>query len=382
MSITLTPDQKNLAAVVREFATERISPYRRQNDQERSYRPEQLQQMAAAGLFSLRIPSTHGGQGLDATSVGLALEELARADLSVCFPVLNAALVGRVLADNSTPQQIDRWLPAIASGKALTCLALTETDHGTDAASIEMAAERRDNETWVLNGEKDSIMAATYATHGLVFVRTGGQGSGGISAFYVDMTTPGINVERLDDLGCRAGGRARIIFRNVVVSHEEMVGSLGNGFGAILKGFSVSRAWIALMALSVAGVCIDEALSYASRREAFGKILARHQSVTFPLVEHYTYIHSARALAFEALQLADQGEDPRVATNMAKWWAPKASVDAVQQSLLTMGHRGWSEEGPIAQRLRDVIGLQLADGTAAATKMVVARALLGRDQAP
>lgn len=245
-----------------------------------------------------------------------------------------------------------------------------------------MSARLQDDDTWVLSGEKTSIMAATHATHTLVFARTGEPGPRGITAFYIPMDSPGITVQPLDDLGCRAGGRGRIVFNDVPVSWHDMVSEPGNGFGAILAGFSVSRAWIALMALGVAQVCIDEAMAHASQREAFGQQLSKFQGVTFPLVEHYTYLHAARSLALEALSLADRGEDPRIATNMAKWWAPKASVEAAHQALLTMGHYGWSEDGPIAQRLRDVIGLQLADGTAAATKMVVARSLLGRAAAP
>ena len=156
----------------------------------------------------------------------------------------------------------------------------------------------------------------------------------------------------------------------------------GSGFVGVMRGFGVSRPYIALMAVAVAQAALDAALEHARRRTAFGQPLSSFQAVAFPLVEHATILRAARAMAYEALEIADRGGDPRVPANMVKWWAPKAAAEATQQALLTMGQAGWSEDGPIAKRLRDVVGLQLADGTAAATKLVVARAILGREHAP
>nr|WAP33709.1 Orf-2 [Micromonospora sp. SCSIO 07395] len=381
MHFDLTPDQQTLAKQVREFATDRIAPHRRESDRAGRYRPELFAELGEAGLFALRIPEEYGGRGLDATSTGVALEELAAADLSVCFPVLNAALIGTVLAANATAEQLARWLPPIATGESVVALALTEPERGTDAANIGMRAEP-DGSGWTVSGEKTSIMLATTATHALLFARTGAAGPGGISAFYVSLDDPRVHTETLEGLGCRSGGRGRIVLDGLRLTPADLVGTPGNGFGQVMRGFGVSRAYIALMAIAVGRAAVAEAMAHASGREAFGQPLSRFQSVTFPLVEHATLLHAARLVALEALVRADSGQDPRIPANMAKWWAPKAAVEAVHQSLLTMGHLGWSEEGPMAQRLRDVVGLQLADGTAAATKLVVARSMLGREHAP
>ena len=381
MDFTFTPAQNELAKRVAEFATEKIAPHRREQDRAGTYRPDLIADLAAADLFALRIPEQYGGLGLDAVSAGIALEQLAAADLAVCFPVLNAALIGGVLADNGTPQQRAAWLPPIARGEAVVALALTEPDHGTDAAGIRTSAEP-DGDGWVLTGEKTSIMIATHSTHALVFARTGEDGPRGISAFYIPLDDAQIHREQLTDLGCRAGGRGRIVLDRVRVGRGDLVGEAGGGFAAVMRGFGVSRAYIALMAIAVGNAALDEAYAHATRRTAFGQPLGRFQSVAFPLVEHTTLLHAARLVAHEALCTADRGEDPRIPSNMAKWWAPKAAVEATHQALLTMGHLGWSEDGPVAQRLRDVIGLQLADGTAAATKLTVARLVLGREYAP
>jgi cyclohexanecarboxyl-CoA dehydrogenase len=373
--------QLALAAEVREFAADRVAPFRRESDLAGRYRSGLLADLAAAGLFSLRIPAEYGGRELDRVSVGIALEELAAADLSPCFPVLNAALIGDVLGASGDAAQRSRWLPPIARGESIVALALTEHDHGTDAAAIEMRASSADG-GWILEGEKTSVMAAEYATHALVFARTGGEGARGITAFYVDLGDPSVTRASLDDLGCRSGGRGVLTFDGTFVSDDDVVGEPGGGFAGVMRGFAVSRAYIALMAIAVGDAALGHAMKHAQERRAFGAPLGTFQSVAFPLVEHTTSLHAARLLALEALWSADDGQDPRLASNMVKWWAPKAAVEAVHQSLLTMGHFGWSEDGPIAQRLRDVVGLQLADGTAAATKLVVARQLLGRDCAP
>ncbi|GAB1822138.1 acyl-CoA dehydrogenase family protein [Herbidospora sp. RD11066] len=379
MTIDFTPQQESLAKRVRAFATDRVAPFRAESDRRGEYRPALLEELAAEGLFSIRVPEEYGGQGLDAVSAGIVLEELAAADLSVCYPVLNAALVGGVLAANGNPEQLARWLPGIAAGTSIVALGLTESGHGTDAAAIETIAEHG-TDGWRLTGEKTSIMATAYATHGLLFARTGESGARGISAFYTPLH--GIRRELHSDLGCRSGGRGRFTLDGLRVADDDLVGRPGAGFVEVMRGFGVSRALISLMAIAVGQAALNEAIAYAGQREAFGQPIGKFQSVAFPLVEHATMLHAARLVSYEALAAADAGRDPRLPANMAKWWAPKAAMEAVHQSLLTMGHVGWSEDGPVAQRFRDVIGLQLADGTAAATKLVVARQLLGREAAP
>ncbi|WP_030060690.1 MULTISPECIES: acyl-CoA dehydrogenase family protein [Streptomyces] len=381
MHFAFTAEQEEVAKRVREFSAEKIAPSYADSDRDGHYRPGLIEDLAAEGLFALRVPAEYGGQGRDAVSTGIALEELARADLSVCYPVLNAALISGVLAANGTAEQLARWLPPIARGEAVVALCLTEPDHGTDAAGIELRAEP-DGDGWTLTGVKTSIMIGAYATHGLVFARTGGPGARGVTAFYTRLDGAGVTRTVLSDLGCRSSGRAELRFDGLRVGPQDVVGGPGLGFVQVMRGFDYSRALICLMATGTAGAALAEAMEYAGRREAFGKPIGTFQAVSFPLVEHATTLHAARLLAFEALWRNDAGLDHRVEANMAKSWVPKEAMEATHQALLTLGHLGWSEDGSLAHRLRDVIGLQLADGTANATKLVVARQLLGRENAP
>jgi cyclohexanecarboxyl-CoA dehydrogenase len=381
MNGEFTPRQQELAARVRAFVSGCVAPTAARRDLDGAYGPELVPALAAEGLFGLRIPTGYGGAGLDAVSTGLALEELAAGDLSACYPVLNAALIGGVLAASGSPGQRAAWLPPIAAGDALVAMCLTEPEHGTDAAAIELAAVP-DGGGWRLTGEKTSIMIGTYATHGLVLARTGPAGAAGITAFYVPLDDRRVLREPLRDLGCRSAGRARLTFDGLVVDAGALVGGPGLGFRQVMRGFDYSRALIALMAVGAAGASLREATDRAAGRHAFGQPIGRFQGVAFPLVEHATLVQAARLLGYQALARLDAGLDHRVAANMAKWWAPKVAVDAANQALVTYGQVGWAEQTALARRLRDVLGLQLADGTENAAKLVLARQLLGRDHAP
>jgi cyclohexanecarboxyl-CoA dehydrogenase len=377
----LTAEQQELAKRVQALVAEQIAPGAAARERAGRYEPGLLRALAAAGLFGLRIDERYGGSGLDAVSTGVVLEELAAGDVSVCYPVLNAALIGGVLRAHASDEQQSSWLPGIAAGTAIVALCLTEPDHGTDAAHIELSAVA-DGEGWRLTGEKTSIMAGRYATHGLVFARTGGPGAAGITAFYLPLDVPGVTRVPLSDLGSRAGGRSRLRFRGVPVGSGAVVGGLNRGFVAVMRGFDYSRALIALMAVGAAGASLREAYQRAGARHAFGQPIGRFQGVAFPLVEHATMLHATRLVAYEALWRGDAGLGHRVEANMAKWWAPRAAVAAANQAMLTFGHDGYCEDEPLARRLRDVLGLQLADGSENATKLVIARQLLGRENAP
>jgi cyclohexanecarboxyl-CoA dehydrogenase len=382
VSTDLTPGQQELAARVRAFVAACVAPGAARRDSAGRYDPELLAALAAEGLFALRIPTGYGGTGLDAVSTGVAIEELAAGDLSACYPVLNAALIGGVLAAHGTDRQRAGWLPPIARGEALVALCLTEPEHGTDAAAIELAATPHGAGGWLLTGEKTSIMIGTYATHGLVLARTGGAGADGITAFYVPLDDRRVHREPLRDLGCRSAGRARLRFDGLPAGADAVVGGPGLGFRQVMRGFDYSRALIALMAVGAAGASLREAGERAGARWAFGQPIGRFQGVAFPLVEHATLVHAARLVGYRALARDDAGLDHRIDANMAKWWAPKVAVAAANQALVTFGQAGWAEDAAPARRLRDLLGLQLADGTENAAKLVVARQLLGRDHAP
>lgn len=380
MDFSLRDDHAELRDRVRAYAAGLLDGYQ-QGDVQGRFPDGLVAGLAGQGLLGLRVAAAHGGLGMDAVGTGLALEELARGDFNACYPVLNAALISDVLAANATPEQAAEWLPPIARGDAIEALCLTEPEHGSDAAAIELWADPH-GDGWRLTGTKASIMLGDIATHGLVFARTGGPGARGVTAFHLPLDADQVTRSQEPDVGNRAAGRCTLTFRGLPARPEHVVGGVGLGFVQVMKGFDYSRALIALMCVGAASASIDEALAYARTRQAFGGPIGRFQGLAFPLVQHLTQLRGARLLAYEALWRKDAGLDHRVEANMVKAWAPKAAVEAAHQALLAHGQAGWSERLPLGQRMRDIMGLELGDGTAQVTMLVAARALLGRDAAP
>ena len=231
-----------------------------------------------------------------------------------------------------------------------------------------------------MNGEKASISAADQADDCLVAARTGevSEGAGGVTAFLVDLHSPGVTRSAYNDLGSLAVGRGSIWFEDVQVPADRMVGAEGAGFSKVMQGFDYSRALIGLMCVGPAQASLDETWPYTLERQAFGRPIAEFQGVTFPLAEYETQLQAARLLCQKTLWLRDQGMEHTKEAAMCKWWAPKLATNTIQQCLLTHGHLGYSKDLPHQQRMRDVLGLQIGDGTAQVSKMIIARETVGR----
>jgi cyclohexanecarboxyl-CoA dehydrogenase len=366
---------------LRRFGARVLAPHYQADDKAAKLRPSLAGEMAGMGLTGLRIPERYGGQGAGAVVAGMAAEEVGRADFNATYLIILSALVSDVIMRHAGPAQQAAWLPRIASGEHLPALCVTEPGHGTDAARLELRAEP-DGDGWRLTGEKTSITLGVDAHTGLVLARTGGAGARGVSAFYVELDDRYVTRSAFDDLGSRSIGRASLYFDGLPVSADRMVGADGEGFASVMQGFDYSRAIIGLACLGAAQASLDEAVQWARDRVAFGQPIGTFQGVSFPLAEHATYLRGARHVCYEALWRKDHGLEHSSEAAMAKFWAPKLSTEVIHQCLLTLGHMGYSTESPIGQRLRDVIGLEIGDGTAQVSKLVIARNLLGRKYAP
>lgn len=278
------------------------------------------------------------------------------------------------------PEVAAKWLPRIPTGDAILALSITEPKCGSDAGSLVLKA-RRDGDFYVLNGEKTSTTYCDCADAFLVFARTGTveQGARGVTAFLAPSDTPGLQTTRFTDLGSHMSGRGSVFFDDVRIPASHRLGDEGKGFSQVMAGFDYSRALIALQCLGAAQASLDEAWAYTKEREAFGGPIARFQGVSFPLVEGETLVAAARQLSYHALALRDAGQAHTVEAAMVKYLAPKTAFDVIHQCALTFGHHGWSMDLPHQQRMRDVMGLEIGDGTAGIMKMIVARARAGRD---
>jgi cyclohexanecarboxyl-CoA dehydrogenase len=374
-------DQRQFQEAVRRFARERLAPRYAEDDRRGELDPRTLADMASLGLTGIAIDERYGGQGANAVTTGIAAEEVSAADFNAAYLLLIPLLAAEVIGAAGSDAQRAELLPPIADGSVLPCFCLTEPEHGSDAARLRMRAER-DGAGWRLTGEKTSISLGMAAHTAIVFARTSEDGARGISAFYVDLDERYVQRSPFKDLGSKSIGRAALHFDGLPVAAERLIGGEGEGFIRCMQGFEFSRAVIGLMCLACAGSGIEEVLAYARDREAFGKPIGANQGVAFPLAEAATLLRGARWVCYEALWRRDAGLPHRIEASMAKWWAPKVAVEAAHQALLTLGHSGYSEELPAGQRIRDLIGLEIGDGTAQIAKLVLARELLGRAFAP
>lgn len=381
MDFAFDEDQESYRREVRRFAEKALAPHYQADDRAARLRPGLVEEMAGTGLTGLRIPEAHGGQQAGAVVGGLAAEEVGRADFNATYLIINTALIGDILVRNVDEQRQARWLPPIASGQVVPALCVTEPEHGTDAAQLQVRADPVDD-GWLLHGEKTSITLGMNAHTALVLARTGGAGARGVSAFYVDLDDRYVTRTAFDDLGGRAIGRASLHFDGLPVPADRMVGDPGAGFVSVMQGFDYSRAIIGLACLGAASASLEETVQWARDRQAFGRPIGCFQGVSFPLAEHATYLSAARHVCYEALWRKDSGREHSAQAAMAKFWAPKLAGEIIHQCLLTFGHLAYSAESPLGQRLRDVIGLEIGDGTAQASKLVIARDLLGRECAP
>ncbi|ATY13641.1 acyl-CoA dehydrogenase [Amycolatopsis sp. AA4] len=381
MDFAFTDDEDAYRQELRRFAIKVLAPHYQSDDKAATLRPQLVADLASMGLTGLRIPERHGGQEASAVVAGMAAEEVARGDFNAAYLIIVSALVSDILTRNATEEQQAAWLPPIASGEVVPAFCITEPGHGTDAATLEMKAEP-DGAGWRLTGEKTSITLGMSADVALVLARTGGPGARGVSAFWVELDDAYVSRAAFDDLGSRAIGRASLHFDGLPVPKEALVGGEGHGFVSVMQGFDYSRAIIGLACLGAAQVSLDEALQWSRDREAFGSPIGTFQGVAFPLAEQATYLRGARHVCYEALWRKDNDVEHSTEAAMAKFWAPKLAAETIHQCLLTFGHLGYSSESPVGQRLRDVIGLEIGDGTAQVSKLVIARNLLGRAYAP
>lgn len=384
MDFGLSDELIAMRETARRFAEERLVPRYRQREAEGRIEPELIEEMGSLGLIGADLPEPLGGLGLGSLASGFIVEDVAAGDLNVSYVQLLASLNGSIVAAYARPEIAREVVPRVCEGKALLALGLTEPGGGSDAANLKLRADRTGAGGYVLNGEKASISFATQAAEAIVFARTGEQAarSRGISAFLVPLDAPGVAVSGYDDVGSAAVGRGSLFFEDVEVPAERMLAEENAAFRTVMSGFDYSRALIGLQCVAAAAVSLRETWAYAAEREAFGAPIVRNQGVSEPLAEAETLLEAVRLLCYKTLWLRDRGEPHTAEAAMCKWWAPRVAFDAIHTCLLTHGHFAYTRDMPFEQRLRDVLGLQIGDGTQQVQKMIIARERVGRVALP
>jgi len=381
--MVLTDDQRALQETARRFARERLLPDYQKREKLGVLDRGLISEMGRLGFLGMDLPEAVGGMGADSVTTGLVAEALAYGDFNVSAVPVGISLNGAILMRHAQPEIVGEWVPRMTAGDAVVAICLTEPRGGSDASNLQLKARRvtdASGDHYIINGEKTSITFADRADAYLIFARTGSaeEGARGVSAFFVPGHFKGISRTHFDDVGSAIIGRGSVFFDDVRVPASHRLGDEGKGFTQVMQGFDYSRALIGLQCVGAAQASLDEAWAYAKEREAFGKPIGQFQGVSFPLAEGESQIEAVRQLCYHALALRDAGLPHTKEAAMCKWMGPRNAFDVIHQCLLTFGHYGWSKDLPHQQRMRDVMGLEIGDGTAQIMKLIIARERIGR----
>lgn len=379
LNFSFSEEQEHFRKMLKEFAKEELQPNYTKWDRENTFPRHLWKKMADLGINGLRVPVEYGGSGADCVTTGIAAEEIGRGDFNLTYGVMLNALIAEILSNHARDEIKEEWLPQLANGDKIFGIALTEPSAGTDAGGIKSTAVHKGNK-YILNGEKSGISVATIADAFVVFAKTAPElGNRGVSAFLVPADLPGVECSGYEDLGNIAISRGSVYLNDVELPEDLLIGTENNGFATVMNGFDLSRLLIGLQCVGAASQSIDETIEYVKMRHSFGKPLATYQAVSFPIVTHYTQLEFVKWQAYRGLWLRDQGLKHSKEASSVKWLGPKYSQEAIHECLLLNGHYAYTKEMPHEQRLRDVIGLEIGDGTAQANQMVIAKEIIGKE---
>ncbi|MDD2903522.1 MAG: acyl-CoA dehydrogenase family protein [Syntrophales bacterium] len=379
MDFSLTPAQAEMQNRARQAAQEVKAQAARLNREGR-FPQEILERWAQEGFFGISLPRAYGGGGGDYVSYALAQMELAQACPSSALMLhVNHSIVGMGLAQFGTGAQKSRYLPPAAQGEVLTSFALTEPRAGSDPARLQTAASR-ENDGWVLAGEKNFVTSGPMADFALVAARSDPTGPPhkSISLFLVDLkNTPGIKMGPVEEkMGLVGASSVSLHFDNAPLPPDAVLGEVNNGLKLALGIMDHARVGAAAMAVGIGRAALQEALSYAKSREQFGQPLAQLQSIQFKLADLATDLEAAALLTLKAAWLKDQGQPFGTAAAMAKKFATDAAMAAAQEGLQILGGYGYLKDYPLERFFRDAKAGQIYEGTNEIMRLIIARDLL------
>ncbi len=374
---TLPDHYEQLAKTVRDFARTAVAPVAAQHDAEHSFPYQVVAGMADMGLFGLPFPEEYGGMGGDYFALCLALEELAKVDQSVAITLEAGVGLGAMPVYRfGNEAQKQEWLPQLTSGRALAAFGLTEAAGGSDAGATKTTA-RLDDGHWVINGSKQFITNSGTDITKLVSVTAVTGNTGGrkeISSILVPVPTPGFTAEpAYNKVGWNASDTHPLSFDDVRVPEKNLLGERGRGYANFLGILDEGRIAIAAVAVGAAQGCVDESITYAKQREAFGRPIGRNQAIAFKIARMEARAHAARTAYYDAAALMLSGKPFKKQAAIAKLVASEAAMDNARDGTQIFGGYGFMNEFAVARHYRDSKILEIGEGTTEVQLMVIAR---------
>jgi short-chain 2-methylacyl-CoA dehydrogenase len=371
----LSDEQLLLQRTVRDFAREEVAPVAEELDRTKSFPYEIVAKLGELGLMGIPFPEEYGGGGADTLSYTLAVEELARVDSSVCITMAAHTSLGTMPIHLwGTSEQKEDWLPELCEGRRLAAFGLTEPEAGSDAGNTRTRARLADGE-WVIDGAKQFITNAGTDISGCVTI-TARTDEGEISNLIVANGTPGYDQgEPYRKMGWNASDTRPLSFEGCRVPESNLLGRRGDGFKNFLNILDGGRIGVSAMGVGLAQGALDEALSYAKERRAFGQPISKFQAIQAKLADVSAEIEAARLLTYRAAVLKDRGQPFTMVAAQAKLKTGRLAVRATEEAVQIHGGYGYIEEYPVCRFYRDAKILTIGEGTDEVQQMVIAREL-------
>ncbi len=379
MDFSLTAEHELIRESSYKFGQSEILPGLRERDREAKADRAMLDKMAEGGIMGLGLPEKYGGSGTDYISLGIACEELERADTSARVVMsVHSGLHCLTLMQWGTDEQKQRWLPKLASGERIGAFGLTEPNAGSDAINITSTA-RRDGEGYVLNGQKTWISLADYADQFLVVAKLAESGEKSRhAAFIVDRNTPGFSSRPLHGkLGVRAGNTGEIFFDNLKLGKEDMLGQEGDGFKVAMSALDHGRYTVAAGAVGIITACLDACTKYANERAVGGEVIGKKQLVQQMIASMVQGREIGRLLYYKVGWMKNTGQRHTREVSMAKWTNCAAAFDAANKAVEIHGAYGYCDEFPVERYFRNSRGAMIYEGTHEIHTLVQAEYELG-----
>ncbi len=377
MNFELTETQQLIQRTARDFAQKRLAPGAAERDQKAIYPEQELKRMAELGLMGINVDEKYGGVGAGAIAYALAMTEIAKVCASTAVTMAVNNMVAEIICRFGSAEQIEKHVPKIISGEySAGAFALTEPSCGSDAANLRTTAKKT-KDGWVINGTKQFITSGSYAGVIVLWARTSGPGSGGISAFLIPADCKGMTIGPEEKkMGLLASNTVSLIFEDALVPFDCLLSEEGRGFSVAMVALDGGRIGVASQANGIAQAALEAAIDYARERQSFGKTLSQHQAIQWMLADCATELDAAKLLIMRAARLKEQEKPFTLEASIAKLFSTESANRICARAFQIHGGYGYVKEYPVERYLRDCRVTTIYEGTSEIQRMVIARQIL------
>jgi len=378
MNFACGEDIEALRDMVHRWAQDRVAPMAADIDAKNTFPPELWQEMGELGLHGITVPEEYGGAGMGYLAHTIAVEEIARASASVSlsYGAHSNLCVNQIKLNGSHEQKL-KYLPGLISGEHVGALAMSESGAGSDVVSMKLRAEKK-NDRYVLNGTKYWITNGPDATTLVVYAKTDPDaGHRGMTAFIIEKDMVGFSTStHFDKMGMRGSNTAELIFDNVEVPFENVLGEEGRGVNVLMSGLDYERVVLSGIGVGLMHAVLDHIMPYMHERKQFGESIGNFQLMQGKIADIYTTMNSARAYVYEVAKSCDRGEVTRQDAAACVLYASEKAMEIAVQGVQAMGGAGYMNDSPLSRIMRDAKLMEIGAGTSEIRRMLIGRELM------